>query len=176
MWARFATSLLPPFTLRPVFAPMATLQQPLEPTLDILTATAGGLRQLLDCGKYTSVELVQLYLTQIDKHNHAGMKLHAITTIAPVHLLLEEARTLDLERQKFEPGRHSMESPLLWRFDNYSLATWESAELTLTYRERTFFWLHLLAWERLVDRLRWRAAMLPKTRRLRPRSETLVAS
>ncbi|KID81031.1 Amidase signature domain protein [Metarhizium guizhouense ARSEF 977] len=78
---------------------MATLQQTPEPSLDILTVTAGDLRQLLDCGKCTSVELVQLYLAQIARHNHAGMKLHAITTKAPVQMLLEEARALDLERQ-----------------------------------------------------------------------------
>ena len=82
---------------------MTTLQHAVDRPLDTITATAGDLRQLLDSGKYTSEELVPLYLAQIAKHNHNGMKLHAITTTAPVQRLLEEARALDQERQRSGP-------------------------------------------------------------------------
>jgi len=61
---------------------MAEPQLPLERSIDILAATARDLRELLDSGKCTSVDLVQLYLNQIAKHNHDGMKLHAINAIA----------------------------------------------------------------------------------------------
>lgn len=63
--------------------------------VDVVTATAGDLRQLLDAGKTTSVELVQLYLAQIARHNH---QFHAITATAPAEKLLQEALALDTER------------------------------------------------------------------------------
>ncbi len=69
----------------------------------MMTATATDLRQLLDAGRSTSVDLVQLYFDQISKHNHKCIKLHAITTTAPAEKLLEEARALDLELQTSGP-------------------------------------------------------------------------
>ncbi|KAI1505674.1 amidase signature domain-containing protein [Biscogniauxia marginata] len=77
---------------------METLEEPVGHRLDVVTATAGDLRQLLEDGKYTSVELVHHYLTQISRHNHDGMKLYAVTATAPVRKLLEEAMDLDVER------------------------------------------------------------------------------
>lgn len=64
-------------------------------SFDIVTATAGDLRQLLDARTVTSEELVQLYLDQIAKYNDDGMKLHAITATAPPEKLLAKARALD---------------------------------------------------------------------------------
>ncbi|KAF4436967.1 hypothetical protein F53441_13149 [Fusarium austroafricanum] len=68
---------------------------------------AGGarwhLRQLLYAGETTSVELVNLYLTQIEMHNHHGLKIHAITQTAPAKKLLEQAVALDAERRKSGP-------------------------------------------------------------------------
>lgn len=89
LWPRMASTPLPP---------------PVERSgVDLLTATAGHLRELLDSGKTTSVGLVRLYLDQIAKHNHDGMKLHAINTVAPLDSLLEQATALDAERKKSGP-------------------------------------------------------------------------
>jgi hypothetical protein len=53
LWFLFSKFI--PFT-----APRTTM--PLNRKLDLLTATAGDLRRLLEVGEYTSVELVKLYL------------------------------------------------------------------------------------------------------------------
>jgi amidase len=71
--------------------------------LNLITATAGDLRPLLEAGEFTSVELVELYLAQIAAHNHAGMKLNAIITTAPTDRVLDEARALDEERRMTGP-------------------------------------------------------------------------
>jgi len=68
-----------------------------------LTATAGDLRKLLDTGEYESVELVDMYLNQISKHNHDGMKLNAIISTRPLDDALAEARALDAERAQSGP-------------------------------------------------------------------------
>ncbi|KAL1854807.1 hypothetical protein Daus18300_011323 [Diaporthe australafricana] len=83
---------------------MAHVQRPFaSKTVDIVTATAGKLRQLLDAGTISSEDLVRLYLDQIAKHNYDGMKLHAITAIAPSEKLLAKARALDQERRTSGP-------------------------------------------------------------------------
>lgn len=69
-------------------------------TFDVLTVTVHELRELLDAGTCTSVELVKAYLAQIARHDRAGMKLNAIISIAPEQQLLEEAGALDQERAK----------------------------------------------------------------------------
>ncbi len=66
--------------------------------LDLLTATVADLRQLLVGGEVNSVDLVKRYLNQIDRHNHKGMVLNAVISIAPEEDVLEQARTLDDER------------------------------------------------------------------------------
>ncbi|UPK93858.1 hypothetical protein LCI18_004793 [Fusarium solani-melongenae] len=70
---------------------------------NLLTATTGELRRLLDAGECTSVELVNLYLKQIAAHNHDGMKLNAIISTAPLDRVLEEARASDHERREKGP-------------------------------------------------------------------------
>ncbi|KAK3191051.1 hypothetical protein K4F52_003001 [Lecanicillium sp. MT-2017a] len=72
-------------------------------TLDVATATAADLRQLLDAGTFTSVELVEIYLAQIDRHNNQGLNVHAITATAPVERLLRDADALDQERRSKGP-------------------------------------------------------------------------
>lgn len=67
--------------------------------LDLLTLTATDCRQLLQEHKTTSVQLVKAYLAQIHKHNHNGMKLNAMISLAPETQLLETAQRLDNERQ-----------------------------------------------------------------------------
>ncbi|KAF9776438.1 hypothetical protein IL306_005373 [Fusarium sp. DS 682] len=71
---------------------------------NLLTATAGELRRLLNAGDCTSVELVNLYLKQIAAHNHDGMKLNAMILTAPLDRVLEEARALDQERREKGPS------------------------------------------------------------------------
>ncbi|TGO31342.1 hypothetical protein BPAE_0001g02420 [Botrytis paeoniae] len=65
---------------------------------NVLTATASDLRQLLQGGKVSSVQLVDLYLSQIERHNHRGLKLNAMISTAPKKILLNIAKSLDDER------------------------------------------------------------------------------
>lgn len=68
--------------------------------LDLLTLTAADLKTLLEDGAVSSVDLFELYLAQIDKHNHNGAKLHAVISTAPRVIVMELARQLDDERAK----------------------------------------------------------------------------
>ncbi|RMZ03900.1 hypothetical protein D0862_05495 [Hortaea werneckii] len=65
---------------------------------DLLRLTATEAARLLDEKKTTSVELVNAYLAQINAHNHSGLKLNALISVAPADLLLATARKLDQER------------------------------------------------------------------------------
>lgn len=65
-------------------------------SLDLLVATAGDLQKGLSSGHLTSVELVDAYLDQIEKHDGY---LHAIISKPPRASLFEQARKLDEERQ-----------------------------------------------------------------------------
>lgn len=67
------------------------------PIIDLLTATAAQLEHHLDDG-LTSERLVGLYLDQIKKHNHFGMRLNALITSAPDDIF-DRARALDEERR-----------------------------------------------------------------------------
>lgn len=62
---------------------------------DPLTATVSDLQAGLQEGKFDSVYLVNTYLAQIQKHNDY---LHAVLSVAPLPLLLEQAEALDAER------------------------------------------------------------------------------
>ena len=66
--------------------------------IDPLTATVGDLAKLLNSKRTTSVDLVELYLDQIARHNHSGMRLNAIISTAPKTDVVERARQLDSER------------------------------------------------------------------------------
>ncbi|KAF2144249.1 uncharacterized protein K452DRAFT_223664 [Aplosporella prunicola CBS 121167] len=66
---------------------------------DPLTATASSLSQLLATGRLTSVELVDILLAQIDRHNRKGRQLRAIISVAPRYHLFAVARRLDDERK-----------------------------------------------------------------------------
>ncbi|KAI6886182.1 amidase signature enzyme [Hortaea werneckii] len=65
---------------------------------DVLRLTALEAGKLLDEKRTTSVELVEAYLAQINAHNHSGLKLNALISVAPADLLLATARKLDHER------------------------------------------------------------------------------
>ena len=66
--------------------------------IDPLTATVADLAKLLNSKRATSVDLVELYLDQIARHNHVGMRLNAIISTAPKTDVIEQARKLDSER------------------------------------------------------------------------------
>lgn len=66
--------------------------------LDLLTATVADLRQLLSRGEMHSVDLIEVYLDQIHRHNHRGMELNAVICTAPKGFVVREAKRLDQER------------------------------------------------------------------------------
>lgn len=63
---------------------------------DPLVTTATELRQRLEDGKITSVQIVQEYLAQIDRYNS---KLNAFISIAPRDKVIRAAAALDQERR-----------------------------------------------------------------------------
>lgn len=69
------------------------------PPFNVLTATATELQNLLAAGTFTSVQIIETYLAQIEKHNHAGAHLNAIISVAPRQLVLQRATILDDERR-----------------------------------------------------------------------------
>jgi len=71
----------------------------MPPLFNPLTTTALELQALLQSGSLTSSEVLETYLEQIEKHNHAGQQLNAIISVAPKALLLAHAKTLDQERE-----------------------------------------------------------------------------
>ncbi|KAI1345301.1 hypothetical protein F5Y01DRAFT_300881 [Xylaria sp. FL0043] len=66
---------------------------------DPLVASASDLQELLDAGKVTSEDLVNVYLDQIKRHNRFGMRLNAIIATADRDSALQAARALDQERR-----------------------------------------------------------------------------
>ncbi|KAL6693351.1 amidase signature domain-containing protein [Trichoderma pleuroticola] len=66
--------------------------------IDPLTTTAEELQDLLTSGSLTSLDLVDIYLGQIEQHNKNGLKLNAIISTAPQHIVAGQARLLDAER------------------------------------------------------------------------------
>jgi amidase len=68
------------------------------PAFDVLSTTAAELQILLTEGKVSSFQIVETYLEQIEKHNHAGAKLNAIIATAERGVVLAKAATLDQER------------------------------------------------------------------------------
>ena len=70
---------------------------------DVLTATASQLQTLLEAGTISSVDILNSYLDQIEKHNHNGQSLHAVIATAPREIVLDRARLLDQERAERGP-------------------------------------------------------------------------
>lgn len=68
--------------------------------LDVLDASMESLQKLLQAGKLSSVDLINGYLDQIEKHNTNGLNLRAIISVAPRELVVARARELDEERQR----------------------------------------------------------------------------
>lgn len=66
----------------------------------LVFSTAHELQQQLADGKTTSVELVDLFLDQIKRHNREGLKVNAVQATMPRGVAIERARMLDQERQE----------------------------------------------------------------------------
>lgn len=79
------------------------IQKSTMENVNVLTSTASELQALLSQNKTNSVELVKLYLNQIEAHNKDGLKLNAIISIAPRDELLAIATSLDAERAERGP-------------------------------------------------------------------------
>lgn len=68
------------------------------PEFDPLVVSAFELSELLNAQAITSVEIVELYLHEIEQHNRRGRQLRALISVAPRHELLKIAKKLDEER------------------------------------------------------------------------------
>ncbi|KIX07669.1 uncharacterized protein Z518_02323 [Rhinocladiella mackenziei CBS 650.93] len=68
--------------------------------IDLLTLSAADLQGLFSRGVVTSVEIISRYLDQIEKHNHAGLKLNAVISTPPRDDVLARAQKLDEERAR----------------------------------------------------------------------------
>lgn len=69
----------------------------LSPSFDVSTATASDVAALLSSGSITSEQVVETYLSQIEKHNKSGLNLRAIISVSPT--ANEQAALLDQERR-----------------------------------------------------------------------------
>jgi amidase len=70
------------------------------PDFDPLTVSAFELSELLNAQALSSVQIVQLYLREIELHNRRGRQLRALISVAPKHEVLKIARKLDEERAR----------------------------------------------------------------------------
>jgi amidase len=73
---------------------------PWLPDFDPLTVSAFELSELLNAQAVTSVQIVQLYLREIELHNRRGRQLRALISVAPKREVLKIARKLDEERAR----------------------------------------------------------------------------
>ena len=71
---------------------------PISAKFDVLTANATELQTRLESRTLSSVEIVELCHSQIERHNHDGLGLNAMISVAPKRLLLLRAQELDRER------------------------------------------------------------------------------
>ncbi|KAJ3562306.1 hypothetical protein NPX13_g8612 [Xylaria arbuscula] len=68
--------------------------------VNLLKITAVELQKLLSDRLLTSRDAVKLYLAQIAKHNHTGLQLNAIISVANYDDILQRADLLDEEREQ----------------------------------------------------------------------------
>lgn len=67
------------------------------PSFDVLTANAVDLQQLLRRNKISSIQIVDEYLRQIERHD---TKLNCFISVAPREILHRAAASLDEERRQ----------------------------------------------------------------------------
>ncbi|KAL8750099.1 MAG: hypothetical protein Q9199_007284 [Rusavskia elegans] len=95
---------------------------------DVLTATASELEPLLASGKVTSVQLIEIYLAEIEKNNGY---LKAVISTAPKNSLIEKANALDGERSSGSirsqfPGLPILVKELSWYKGSWTICGWSA--------------------------------------------------
>lgn len=90
---------------------------------DLLTSTISDVQRHFERGDLSSATLVELVLDQIERHNKAGLNLCAVISVAPRDKLLQQAETLDKERENGQTrsGLHGI--PCLLKVNVLRLAT-----------------------------------------------------
>jgi amidase len=68
--------------------------------MSILCSSAFELQHQLSTGSLTTVELMEIFLNQIEQHNKQGLELKAVISVAPRDKVLARARCLDEERSR----------------------------------------------------------------------------
>lgn len=91
-----------------------------EAEFDVLTTTASQLSNLLAAGKTTTVQLAEIYLHEIEKHNGY---LRAVIATAPRASLLEKAAVLDKERENGASRSKLHGIPILVKVELFMKAT-----------------------------------------------------
>ncbi|KAI1120750.1 amidase signature domain-containing protein [Nemania abortiva] len=82
----------------PALCPLIPTTISMTLKVNLLTLTAVRLQELFSKRLLTSRRAVELYLAQIDKHNHNGLQLNAIISVADRADILQRAELLDRER------------------------------------------------------------------------------
>ncbi|RAO71686.1 uncharacterized protein BHQ10_007698 [Talaromyces amestolkiae] len=100
---------------------------------NVLTTTASDLQNLLVQNKLTSVQIVQSYFTQIDRHEPF---LNALISLAPRSKVLAIAAALDAERQTSGPRSPFHGIPIVLK-DSFVTAS-ESLGMSTTAGSRAF--------------------------------------
>ncbi|KAJ8128279.1 hypothetical protein O1611_g5355 [Lasiodiplodia mahajangana] len=121
------------------------------------TATASTIQELLRKGRFTSEQLVQVYLDEIDKNNSY---LRAVTSMPPRHWLIAEARRLDRERRdKKETGPlHGI--PILIKASYDIIDTEPSMNMSTTWGSLSLAGTHPRRNAKIVDMLRRAGAII----------------
>lgn len=128
--------------------------------IDVLTADIKTLQHWLQHGHGTSATLVELYLSQI--HKHDGY-LHAMIQTRSLDLLLETARTLDQERQAGNLRGPLHGIPIIIKV--WLSSSFTSSDSHATYRT-TLQHVPALAWELPLEAWPCSALSRPKMLRL----------
>jgi hypothetical protein len=126
--------------------------------LDLYIATAGELQHLLSRGIVTSVDLVNWYLDQIDRHNHRGLELHAVVATTPRSLALDDAERLDSERAEGRLRSAAHGIPILVKVCRGTMHTYWKDESNM----RTY--LSLFPFVRIICALRFSDYLLRRGR------------
>ena len=87
-------------------------------------ATASDLQELLRASKVTSVQLVKIYLEQIEQYNSY---LKAVISTAPESAILDKAEKLDAERAEGNVGSSLHGIPILIKANSLCMGTFQDS-------------------------------------------------
>ncbi|KAI0100918.1 amidase family protein [Nemania sp. FL0031] len=117
-------------------------------------ATASAVQELLHNGRFTSEQLVQTYLDEIDKNNGY---LRAVTSIPPREWLFAEARRLDQERRDGKRTGPLHGIPILIKD---IIDTEPSMNMSTTWGSLSLAGTHPQSNARIIDMLRGAGAII----------------